>query len=364
LGQTFDKHIDDEALRALVPWPADTGAESLGVGAVTVRELVEHIGSCADCCEKVARYRQLVSHLCNRESPPSVLLSDGCPSGHGIDWYEVASGLWPEERVSQLILHAASCEHCGPLLRAAASLNFEATSEEERLLAELRRPALPERKRVWLSSLSWPFMKWALPAVALMVMVGIFATLRPDPSLRLSGPDWARLAARMYEQQVASNLPLAIRSDSPQAVNEWLKSNSNLPVALTLPESREAGTGPLPFRLQGARLVRMGGGNAALVAYQMASGVTTLLVSPASMAVAAGGVEAQFSKVSFHYAMVDGHKVVTWSQHGLTYALVSDEGISQQQSCMVCHSGMRDRDLTHTPTPLQAEANTSGPVWE
>ena len=76
-------------------------------------------------------------------------------------------------------------------------------------------------------------------------------------------------------------------------------------------------------------------------------------MTPASAAIASGGTQVNFKTVSFHYAMVDGYKVVTWSQHGLTYALVSQEGNSTQQSCMVCHSAMKDRDLTHTPTPLQ-----------
>jgi len=53
--------------------------------------------------------------------------------------------------------------------------------------------------------------------------------------------------------------------------------------------------------------------------------------------------------------MVEGYKVVTWSLHGRTYALVSEEGNSTQRSCMICHSPMRDRDLSQTPTPLRTE---------
>ena len=61
--------------------------------------------------------------------------------------------------------------------------------------------------------------------------------------------------------------------------------------------------------------------------------------------------------------MVDGYKVVTWSLHGLTYALVSEEGNDTQKSCMVCHSAMRDRDLNHTSTPLhQQSSNTFNPI--
>jgi hypothetical protein len=71
-----------------------------------------------------------------------------------------------------------------------------------------------------------------------------------------------------------------------------------------------------------------------------------------------------FKKVSFHYATVDGYKVVTWSVHGLTYALVSEEGNNTQRSCMVCHSAMKDRDLSQTPAPFRLQANVPRPLWQ
>src|SRR6185312_11454852 len=109
---------------------------------------------------------------------------------------------------------------------------------------------------------------------------------------------------------------------------------------------------------EGARLVQVGGKTAAFIAYQMSTAqmskaAVSLVVAPDSVAVASGGVVADFKKVSFHYATLDGYKVVTWSVHGRTYALVSEEGNSTQRSCMVCHSAMKDRDLDRTPTPLQ-----------
>jgi hypothetical protein len=86
------------------------------------------------------------------------------------------------------------------------------------------------------------------------------------------------------------------------------------------------------------------------------------MVAPDSVAVASGGVEVNFKKVSFHYRTVEGFKVVTWSLKGKTYALVSQEGNSTQRSCMVCHSDMGDRDLSQTPAPLGfAERKTVRP---
>ena len=93
-----------------------------------------------------------------------------------------------------------------------------------------------------------------------------------------------------------------------------------------MPASLEVPGEERPYRLEGARLLQMGGKTAAYIAYQMQTGPVSLMVTPDSVAVASGGVEVNFKKVSFHYGMVDGYKVVTWSLHGLTYALVSQEG--------------------------------------
>jgi anti-sigma factor RsiW len=136
-------------------------------------------------------------------------------------------------------------------------------------------------------------------------------------------------------------------------LNEWFRTK--LPFSLALPASPAAPGEDRPYRLMGARLVQVAGKPAALVAYQMQTGPVSLVVTPDSVAVASGGVKVDFKKVSFHYRTVEGYKVVTWSLHGRTYALVSQEGNSTQRSCMVCHSAMRDRDLSHTPTPLPAE---------
>jgi anti-sigma factor RsiW len=119
-----------------------------------------------------------------------------------------------------------------------------------------------------------------------------------------------------------------------------------------LAESPAASAEESPYRLEGARLVEVRGKPATYIAYRMQTGPVGLMVTRDSVAVASGGVQVDYRKVSFHYVMVEGYKVATWSIHGLTYALVSQEGNRTQQSCMVCHSAMGDRDLSRTPTPL------------
>jgi hypothetical protein len=45
----------------------------------------------------------------------------------------------------------------------------------------------------------------------------------------------------------------------------------------------------------------------------------------------------------FHFRTENGFKVITWSTHGLSYALVSNVSGSARESCLVCHQDMADR---------------------
>jgi anti-sigma factor RsiW len=356
-----DKHIDSQELKALVSFP-DGGEVLDGLPVDAVREAERHVESCQDCRNKVSQYQQLVKRFLNPD--PSKAPPADCPEGEGIDWHEVAAGLWPELKAKQLIMHAALCDHCGPLLRAATSVDDDPTPQEERLLAQLRAPSRPDiRPEPSRSSPSvWQFTRWLVPATALMVIVGVMVT-RPSPSPKpFSDPEFAEFAVRTHRQYAQGSLALDVRSDSQQWLNEWFKTKS--PFALALPASPAAPGEERPYRLEGARLLPLGGKAAAYIAYQMQTGPASLMVTPDSVATASGGVPVDFKKVSFHYRMIEGYKVVTWTIHGLTYALVSQEGSSTQQSCMVCHSTMRDRDLSHTPTPLPAERNVVKPIWQ
>ena len=355
MERPFDKHIDNNELNALVHSFPEDGDGSHRLSPDAVREAERHVRACADCSIKVSKYRQLVNRVSNTAVSQAALRGVGCPNDEDVDWDEVASGLWPELKARHLIMHAALCDHCGPRLRAAAALHAEATPQEEKLLAQLKAPSRPSLmpRRVWSLAAPWQLMRWLVPAAALMLIVGVLATRPPSSPAPLSGPKLAEFAVTAYKQQAQGSLALDIRSDSQQTLNDWFKTKSAF--SLTLPASPAAPGEERPYRLEGARFLQIDKKTAAYIAYRMQTGPVGLMVTPDSVAVASGGIEVDFKKVSFHYGMVQGYKVVTWSIHGLTYALVSQEGNGTQQSCMVCHSAMRDRDLSHTPTPLNAE---------
>src|SRR5215470_8463634 len=155
-----DKHIDRHELGALVP-SSFFGDRTLS--ADTIREAERHLLECDGCGRKVALYRQLVSARSDLER--AVPAGPDCPQDEDVDWYEVAAGIWPELKARQLVKHAAQCGHCGPLLRAALCVDDDPTPEEERFLAQLRKPLRPVSPPVsrapqqW----SWSLARWWVP---------------------------------------------------------------------------------------------------------------------------------------------------------------------------------------------------------
>ena len=364
MGRPIDKHIDNEELNALIP--SSVQAEH-GLSPDAVLEAERHLESCGDCSSNVSKYRELLRRSSNVVGPKVVPPGDDCPKDEDVHWHEVAAGLWPELKANQLIMHAALCDHCGPLLRAATSVDDDPTPQEEKLLAELKAPTRPWiQGRPQLVSAPSPFLRrflrWNVwvPAAVLVLILAVVSAIPRSSATPLSGPEYAKFAVNAHRQHAEGSLALEVRSDSQQTINEWLRAKTKL--SLALPMSSEVTSEMLPYRLEGARLMQIGNKTAAFIAYRMQTGPVSLVVTPDAVAVASGGVEVNFKKVSFHYGMVGSYKVVTWALHGLTYALVSQEGNKTQQSCMVCHSPMKDRDLSHTPTPLPSERNSLQPV--
>ena len=360
MGRPLDSHINNEELHALVHARSEAGREEDVFSTARVRESAAHVRSCSECNSKVREYWLLVNTI-----PPSKLALPRIDCPEDVDWYEVAAGLWPESKATQLMMHAALCDHCGPLLRTATRLDHDPTLQEEKLLSQLKAPSRPDAWPLgaWRSPFG-QFMKFLIPAMAL-TLIAVVLGRQPSPvSAPLAGPQFAKFAVGAHRMHEQGSLALDIRSDSQQMVNEWLKAKSQL--SLVLPVSLAAAGETNPYRLDGARLLQVRNKSGVLISYQpqttylrtadLRTDEVSLIVVPDSTAIASAGVEANFNKLTFHYANVDQYRVVTWSQHGLTYALVSQEGTNTQRSCMICHSAMKDRDLSQTPTPLTSRA--------
>jgi anti-sigma factor RsiW len=177
----------------------------------------------------------------------------------------------------------------------------------------------------------WP----VLVAAILLVVAGL-----PVPGIlrQASANSYIEAAVAAHRGSLNGSLPLEIKSESPSAVTAWFAGK--VPFNFRLPEAAEEVGREQVYRLTGGRLVNYKDGYAALVSYQMQQQTISLLVSSSKSAVAVGGEEVPSGGIVFHYSKQMGFAVITWSTHGLTYALVSSLPGSGRQSCMVCHQNM------------------------
>jgi anti-sigma factor RsiW len=157
------------------------------------------------------------------------------------------------------------------------------------------------------------------------------------------------MAAETHLRHLRGQLPLEINSGAAQQISAWF--NDKLPFTVQLPNYQELSGQKQLYELEGGRLVGFNNDYAAYVAYQMSERPISLVITSDRVATPAGGEEISAKGLTFHYNSIDGLKVITWSDRGLTYALVSDLEERGQQSCVVCHHGTKDRDLIE---PLKA----------
>jgi Putative zinc-finger len=180
----------------------------------------------------------------------------------------------------------------------------------------------------------------ALAALALILAVS--ALLFPQLLRRSNAAGYVEAAVAAHRSFLEGKLPLEVQSDSASTVTAWFAGK--VPFVFRLPNSgATSAQGPV-YRLVGGRLVNYRGGYAALVAYQAKQEKISLLVTSSQAAAAAGGEAVPSGGITFHYSKQANFNVIAWSNHGLTYALVSSLPGSGRQSCLVCHQSMADGD--------------------
>jgi anti-sigma factor RsiW len=160
---------------------------------------------------------------------------------------------------------------------------------------------------------------------------------------------FALMAAETHLRRARGQLPLEVESERPQDISNWF--SNKVMFSVKLPNYQESSGQEKLYTLEGARLVGFQNDYAAYVAYQMKSRPISLVITSNSAANPSGGEEIYSRGLKFHYNAIDGLKVITWSDRGLTYALVSDLEERGQQSCIVCHEGTKDRDFIEALKP-------------
>jgi hypothetical protein len=187
-----------------------------------------------------------------------------------------------------------------------------------------------------------------LPAAAallvLLLPVVVWRIVRDGDHPENGAPSaFALKAAESHLKHIRGQLPLEITSSRPEDISEWFENKVNFHVKL--PSYQESSGQEILYKLEGGRLVNFQNDYAAYVSYHMKDRPISLVITSELLAQPSGGEEIASQGLKFHYNAIDGLKVITWSDRGLTYALVSDLEERGQQSCIVCHQGTRDQDF-------------------
>ena len=256
-----------------------------------------------------------------------------------------------EERAT-IEAHLQECESCASILQRERSF-ISAIRECGPL--HVASPALRARVQETLNgsqregSASRVFSRsrltWGLAMAATLLVLIVPAVIwrarnRAD---RQAPSSFALMAADTHLRHARGQLPLEIESALPQHISDWFANKLNFSVQL--PNYQESSGQEKLYTLEGARLVGYKDDYAAYVAYQMEHRPISLVITSDSVVKPSGGEEIVARGLTFHYNAIHGLKVLTWSDRGLTYALVSDLEERGQQSCIVCHQGTKDQDL-------------------
>jgi anti-sigma factor RsiW len=257
--------------------------------------------------------------------------------------------------------HLSTCEGCaatfarelhfldavrnsGPLHEAALELR----DKVRQILSEGRQaPAAFEKQAsgAWPRRFGW-VLAFATGLLVLLLPVLVWRIVRQQDT----GPSrFALMAAETHQRHVWGQLPLETESTDPQQISSWFRNKVNFSVQL--PNYQESSGQEKLYMLEGARLVNYYNEYAAYVAYRMKERPITLVITSDSVVKPTGGEVIASKGLRFHYNAIGGLKVITWSDRGLTYALVSDLEERGQKSCIVCHEGTKDQDFMEPLKP-------------
>lgn len=247
--------------------------------------------------------------------------------------------------------HLNDCESCAALF--ARELKFLNTIRESGPL----HVASPELRSKVEQILRVKPVKRSRFAWLVAVAAGLLLLLVPVLAWRLTRTKapvtqacaFALMAVDTHLRHMRGQLPLETESANPREISDWFVNKVGFSVKL--PNYQESSGQEKLYTLEGARLVNYQNDYAAYVAYRMKNQPISLVITSDSAAKPSGGEVIASKGLTFHYNAIDGLKVITWSDRGLTYALVSDLDERGQQSCIVCHAGTRDQDFIEPLKP-------------
>jgi anti-sigma factor RsiW len=183
------------------------------------------------------------------------------------------------------------------------------------------------------------FSKLLAGAAALLICVTALTLLLRRPS---EAAQFEAFAADTHLRYARGLLPLDAVSTDPEQINNWLAGH--LRFHLSVPDYPLEPPDGKRYSLTGVRLVQFREDDVAFLAYQMNDRPISLLVAPSSHAAPSGGEVYRSGNLAFHFSAQKGLNLITWTDRGLTYAIVSDLAAGGASSCVVCHGRADERD--------------------
>jgi anti-sigma factor RsiW len=188
---------------------------------------------------------------------------------------------------------------------------------------------------------SVPRRYWLPVAAAAALVAGVTIGLLFSPWLHRRSAQYGSFAAEAHLLYARGASPLDITSRDPQAVSEWL--GKRLPFQMKLPNYPVERLGRKRYSLVGARLVQYLDEDVAYLAYEMDQKPISLLIAASKRVAPSGGEIYQSGGLTFHSSAEKGLRMITWTDKGLTYALVSTLDVQGAESCVICHGSAGDR---------------------
>jgi hypothetical protein len=135
-----------------------------------------------------------------------------------------------------------------------------------------------------------------IAAIGLAVIPGLVRQARAT--------GYVETAVATHRSYLNGNLPLEVRSGSPEAATEWFAGK--VPFHFQLPASHPAPDNKPDYRIAGISDVNYKGSHAAFVAYERQNQesqkeIISLLVVSSESADVAGGTEVKAGRLIFHY---------------------------------------------------------------
>lgn len=251
--------------------------------------------------------------------------------------------------------HLAGCAHCQARLQQERELSnvlrrsrplYTIPPESRAQILEVIKeesPPVPPRRHWWQPIFAFA-SQWNV-LVPATVVIALCLIAVPNIVQNARAASYVKSALATHNNYVSGTLNPEIRSHSAEEITAWFVGK--VPFQFRLPSS-EPVSGSMPsYQLAGASVVKYHGNSAGLVVYDGPNQAVSLLIASRKSAVVAGGDEVRYGVLTFHYRSEGKFTVITWTNHDLSYALVSSIAGSAQDSCMVCHHNLTDRNLFH-----------------